>query len=328
MTEFTLSQMIFLLVGLLLGAVSAWLFLRRSHSLALELIKRDYEAREVAANNQWGLREQALQHESERLKQLAEEFSERCGQYQLNAQEQNDRLNKAQQELAAAREKLLYLDEVKEQLRASEQSNSDLRSAQAELTTRLAAERESFTEQLALLKNAKAELTTEFENLANKIFDHKQQQFSQSSKTLLESSLDPLKLQLGEFRRKVEDVYDKENAERNRLAGQIVELQKQAQKIGEDAVNLAQALKGNNKSQGNWGEVVLERILEQSGLQKGREYDTQVSFASDDGGRRMPDVIVHLPEGKDLVIDAKVSLVDYEKYCSSTDDIERRQYLN
>lgn len=328
MTEFTLSQMLFLLVGLLLGAVSAWLFLRRSHSLALELIKRDYEAREVAANNQWGLREQALQHESERLKQLAEEFSERCGQYQLNAQEQNDRLNKAQQELAAAREKLLYLDEVKEQLRASEQSNSDLRSAQAELTTRLAAERESFTEQLALLKNAKAELTTEFENLANKIFDHKQQQFSQSSKTLLESSLDPLKLQLGEFRRKVEDVYDKENAERNRLAGQIVELQKQAQKIGEDAVNLAQALKGNNKSQGNWGEVVLERILEQSGLQKGREYDTQVSFASDDGGRRMPDVIVHLPEGKDLVIDAKVSLVDYEKYCSSTDDIERRQYLN
>src|SRR5690606_8824007 len=265
-TEFTLSQMIFLLVGLLLGAVSAWLFLRRSHSLALELIKRDYEAREVAANNQWGLREQALQHESERLKQLAEEFSERCGQYQLNAQEQNDRLNKAQQERAAARENLLYLDEVKEQWRASGQSNSDLRSAQAELTPRLAAERESFTEQLALLKNAKAELTTEFENLANKIFDHKQQQFSQSSKTLLESSLDPLKLQLGEFRRKVEDVYDKENAERNRLAGQIVELQKQAQKIGEDAVNLAQALKGNNKSQGNWGEVVLERILEQSGL--------------------------------------------------------------
>jgi DNA recombination protein RmuC len=103
----------------------------------------------------------------------------------------------------------------------------------------------------------------------------------------------------------VEDVYEKENAERNRLAGQVVELQKQAQKIGEDAVSLAQALKGNTKSQGNWGEVVLERLLEQSGLQKGREYDTQVSFAGEDGSRRMPDVIVHLPEEKDIIIDAK-----------------------
>jgi DNA recombination protein RmuC len=327
-TEFTVSQIIFFLVGLGLGSVAAWLLGRRSQSLALELLKRDYEAREVEASNQWGLREQALQHEAARLQQVNQELSERCSQSQQALQAQTEKLGATQQELAAAREKSFYSDEIKEQLRQSEQSNSDLRSQQAELTTRLAAERANFTEQLALLKNAKSELTKEFENVANKIFDHKQQQFSQSSKTLLDSSLDPLKMQLGEFRRKVEDVYEKENAERNRLAGQIVELQKQAQKIGEDAVSLAQALKGNNKTQGNWGEVVLERILEQSGLQKGREYDTQVSFASDDGSRRMPDVIVYLPEGKHLIIDAKVSLVDYEKYSSSTDDAERRQHLN
>lgn len=328
MTEFTVSQIIIFLVGLGLGSVTAWLLGRRSQSLALELAKRDYEARAIEVSNQWGLREQALQHEAARLQQVNQEFSERCSQSQQALQAQTEKLGATQQELAAAREKSLYLDEIKEQLRQSEQSNSDLRSEQAELTTRLTAERANFNEQLALLKNAKAELTKEFENVANKIFDHKQQQFSQSSKTLLDSSLDPLKMQLGEFRRKVEDVYEKENAERNRLAGQIVELQKQAQKIGEDAVSLAQALKGNNKTQGNWGEVVLERILEQSGLQKGREYDTQTSFTSDDGSRRMPDVIVYLPEGKHLIIDAKVSLVDYEKYSSSSDDAERRQHLN
>src|SRR5690606_978881 len=147
-------------------------------------------------------------------------------------------------------------------------------------------------EQLSLLKTAKAELTREFENLANKIFEQKQQQFSQNSKSLLETTLDPLKLQLSDFRRKVEEVYVQENADRNKLAGQIVELQKQAQKIGEDAVNLAQALKGNSKTQGNWGEVVLERLLEESGLQKGREYDTQLSLVGEDGSRRMPDVVV------------------------------------
>jgi DNA recombination protein RmuC len=183
-------------------------------------------------------------------------------------------------------------------------------------------------ESLAILHNAKVELSKEFENIANKIFDNKQQQFSQSSKILLESTLDPFKLQLNDFRKKVEDVYEKENADRNRLSGQVVELQKQAQKIGEDAVNLAQALKGNNKAQGNWGEVILERLLEESGLQKGREYDTQISLTSDDGSRRMPDVIIHLPEHKDIIIDSKVSLNDYEKFCSSDDDLERKGFLN
>jgi DNA recombination protein RmuC len=93
----------------------------------------------------------------------------------------------------------------------------------------------------------------------------------------------------------------------------VLELQKQAQKIGEDAINLAQALKGNSKAQGNWGEVILERLLEESGLQKGREYDTQMSFTNDEGSRRMPDVIIHLPEQKDIVIDSKVSLLEQER---------------
>ncbi len=189
-------------------------------------------------------------------------------------------------------------------------------------------ESKQFSEQIQLLQAARTDLTKEFENLANRIFENKQHQFSQHSKTLLDSTIDPLKNQLLEFRKKVEDAYDKENADRNRLSGQIVELQKQAQKIGEDAINLAQALKGNHKMQGNWGEVILERLLEECGLQKGREYDSQINFTATDGSRLIPDVIIHLPENKDIVIDAKCSLVDYERFCNTEDEAERKQYLS
>ncbi len=181
--------------------------------------------------------------------------------------------------------------------------------------------------QLSLLDEAKTGLSKEFENLANRIFTSKQRQFSEQSQNQLKTSIEPLREQLKDFRKKVEDVYEKENAERNKLVGQIGELQKQTQKISDDAISLARALKGDNKAQGNWGEVILERLLEESGLQKGREYETQVSLHSDSGQRRAPDVIVRLPENKDIVIDAKVSLVDYERYCSTEDGDERQQYL-
>jgi DNA recombination protein RmuC len=233
---------------------------------------------------------------------------------------------------------VLHKQQLEEEKRR-QQENQDLTRRQNEQVTRLREqlasvqeknhqEQKQYTEQIQLLQSARADLTKEFENLANRIFENKQHQFSQHSKTLLDSTIDPLKNQLLEFRKKVEDAYDKENADRNRLSGQIVELQKQAQKIGEDAVNLAQALKGNHKMQGNWGEIVLERLLEECGLQKGREYDTQINFTSQDGSRLVPDVIIHLPENKDIVIDAKCSLVDYERYCSTENEAEKKQHLS
>jgi len=228
--------------------------------------------------------------------QLAEE-KRRQQEYQDSVRLQNEQMARLREQLASAQEK-----------------NHQ--------------ERKQFSEQILLLQTARADLTKEFENLANRIFENKQHQFSQQSKTLLDSTIDPLKNQLLEFRKKVEDAYDKENADRNRLSGQVVELQKQAQKIGEDAINLAQALKGNHKAQGNWGEMVLERLLEECGLQKGREYDTQINFTTTDGSRLIPDVIIHLPENKDIVIDAKCSLVDYERFCSTEDEVERKQYLS
>lgn len=181
----------------------------------------------------------------------------------------------------------------------------------------------NMAEQAVLLKEARLQLSQEFENLANRIFDGKQKQFDAQNARTLSHSLDPLKTQINEFKQQVTNAYEKENAERNKLMGKIGELQLQTQKIGEDAVNLALALKGDNKSQGNWGEVILERLLEESGLQKGREYGTQVALKDDEGSRRNPDVIIYLPENKQLVVDSKVSLVAYESYVSADGEPEK-----
>jgi DNA recombination protein RmuC len=196
------------------------------------------------------------------------------------------------------------------------------------LEEKLSSQQQQYESQLKLLQDAKQVLTKEFENLANRIFDEKQTKFSAQSKEALEVSLSPLRRDIGDFRKQVESVYDKENADRNKLVGQISELQKQTMQISADAVSLANALRGDNKAQGNWGEFVLEKLLEDSGLTNGREYDTQVALKDEDGRRRNPDVVIHLPEGRDIVIDAKVSLVDYERYFHAEDEDTKQQCLN
>jgi DNA recombination protein RmuC len=205
---------------------------------------------------------------------------------------------------------------------------SELHASNGLLEQRLASQQAQYEAQLKLLQEAKLSLGQEFENLANRIFDDKQAKFSAQSKEAIEVSLSPLRRDLGDFRKQVETAYDKENADRNKLAGQISELQKQTLQISADAVSLANALRGDNKAQGNWGEFVLEKLLEDSGLTNGREYDTQVALKDESGKRRNPDVIVHLPEGRDIVIDAKVSLVDYERYFHAEDDDTKEQCLS
>ena len=195
------------------------------------------------------------------------------------------------------------------------------------LEEKLSSQRTQYESQLAVLNDAKTILTKEFENLANRIFDDKQKKFSMQSKEALETSLNPLRRDIGDFKKQVESAYDKENSDRNKLVGQISELQKQTRQISSDALNLANALKGDNKVQGNWGEFILEKLLEDSGLSNGREYTTQKALKDLDGRRRNPDVIIHLPEGRDIVIDAKVSLVDYERYFHAEDDETKKQCL-
>ncbi|MDG1813588.1 MAG: DNA recombination protein RmuC [Porticoccaceae bacterium] len=202
-----------------------------------------------------------------------------------------------------------------------------LTTANGVLEQRLVGQQNQYETQLKLLQDAKRTLGQEFENLANRIFEDKQAKFSLQNKEALEVTLSPLRRDIGDFRKQVENAYDKENADRNKLAGQISELQKQTLQISADAVSLANALRGDNKAQGNWGEFVLEKLLEDSGLTNGREYDTQVALKDESGKRRNPDVIVHLPEGRDIVIDAKVSLVDYERYFHAEDEEMKAQCL-
>ena len=200
------------------------------------------------------------------------------------------------------------------------------------LEQRLVGQQAQYEAQLKLLQEAKQSLSQEFENLANRIFEDKQAKFTVQNKEALEITLSPLRRDIGDFRKQVESAYDKETADRNKLVGQLSELQKQTMQVSADAVSLANALRGDNKAQGNWGEFILEKLLEDSGLSKGREYDTQVALKDESGKRRNPDVIIHLPEGRDIVIDAKVSLVDYERYFhADTDELKQqclRQHLN
>lgn len=191
------------------------------------------------------------------------------------------------------------------------------REAYLQLQVRYQEQSEKRIAEQKLLDETKQALFKEFELAASKLFEEKKEKFESSNKAGMQALLQPFREQIMAFNKRVEDVYDKENTQRNQLVGQIIELQKQTQQISADANNLAAALKNDNKLQGSWGEIVLERLLEQSGLQKGREYDTQKSYSSNEGARFRPDVIVHLPDGKDIVIDSKVSLVDYERYCSA-----------
>jgi DNA recombination protein RmuC len=182
--------------------------------------------------------------------------------------------------------------------------------------------------QSQLLSEARLQMGHEFENLANRIFETKQRQFDQQNQKTLNYSLNPLRLQIDDFKKQVADVYQKESAERNQLMGKVGELQSQTLKIGREAVNLANALKGDNKAQGNWGEMILERILQDSGLRKGVEYQSQVSLYEQSnegigGRRRAPDIIIYLPNNKQLIIDAKVSLVHYEQYVNAGTEGER-----
>jgi len=198
----------------------------------------------------------------------------------------------------------------------------------SELETTIEKDRENNIQKLAILEDAKERLSLEFQNLGNKIFEDKSKKFTIQNKENLESVLNPLKEQIKDFDKKVSDTYEKETKERISLVAQIEQLKNLNEKISQDAVNLTNALKSEIKTQGTWGELVLEKVLEISGLEKGREFETQETFRNEEGRMLRPDVIVHLPDGKDVIIDSKVSLTAYEKYSSNENEEEKRQALN
>ncbi len=253
-------------------------------------------------------------------------------QFQADNKELRGKLSTVSANLAAAEAKLPRIDDLTANLEILNKEHqklfrekSDLERIFASLQTQAEEERKSSEDKIRLLEQAEKRLTQEFENLANRIFEEKHQKFSEVSKTSVETLLNPMREQLKDFRKRVDEVYDQENKERASLLTEIHLLKTLNERISADALNLTKALKGDSKTRGNWGEMQLERLLEESGLGKGREYEVQVSLKSEDGKRLQPDVVIHLPEKKDVIIDSKVSLVAYEKFCCSEDE-DGRQY--
>jgi len=197
--------------------------------------------------------------------------------------------------------------------------NEKLESREKQLLREFKIKEENLNEKITLLEESKIQLKIEFENLANKIFEDNQKKSNLNLNQVLTSFKD----QLNAFGKRVDDIYNEETKQRTSLLVEIKNLKELNNQISSDAINLTKALKGQNKTQGDWGEMILSSILEQSGLREGKEYTVQGSFSSDDGKRLRPDVIVHLPSKKDIVIDSKVSLNAYVNYCKSENENDR-----
>ena len=217
---------------------------------------------------------------------------------------------------SAARESLERYSQV------NQQKEAELRRLDAEragLVAELREQQDSHQQRLADLQGSRDELRAQFAEMAGKIFDEREQRFAQSSQERLGQLLDPLKERIQSFEKRVEESYQQEARERFSLGKELQRLQQLNQRLGDEATNLTRALKGQ-KIQGNWGELVLEQVLEHAGLTKGREYLTQVSLTAADGSRFQPDVIIQLPGDKQVVIDAKVSLTAYQAMIVSDDE--------
>lgn len=237
--------------------------------------------------------------------------------------------------LAAQRVRAEERADILEEARLrSEETLLKERNEVLELSKQLASAQVSLAaaeEQLKLRNTEIAEtqtrLKTEFENLANRIFEERSNTLAAQNQNKIGSLLTPLQQQLSEFRQRIDAVYAQDSADRVALKTQIESLTLLNQQVTQDANNLTLALKGQSKTQGNWGEMILESVLERSGLTKGTEYTVQTSFTAQDGRRYQPDVLIHLPEGKHLIIDSKVSLTAYERYCSTDNPAEKATAL-
>ena len=183
------------------------------------------------------------------------------------------------------------------------------------------------TENKGEVEKLNEKFTKEFENLANKILDEKSSKFTEQNRENIKNILSPLQEKIKGFEDKVEKTHKESIDYHAALRQQIIGLKELNQQMSNETLNLTKALKGDNKMQGNWGELVLERVLEKSGLEKDREYFVQQSFTNDEGRRVMPDVVIHLPDDKKMIVDSKVSLVAYEQYINEEDETQKGRFL-
>ena len=237
------------------------------------------------------------------------------------------KLHSRETEIAALRAKEAVLAERQQELAAQNtQLQADLSAKNnefASLQGRMAEAQASFGAREKLLRESNERMKVEFESLATKVLNAQGAQQRQS----LDVMLNPFREQIGDFRKRVEEVYRSDTKERASLLKEMQNLQSASNRINEEAENLTKALKGDNKIQGNWGELVLERILEDSGLRKDHEYFVQPSSRDEQGSIKRPDIVIRLPEGKDVVVDSKVILVAYEQALSTEDEQARQVFL-
>jgi len=224
--------------------------------------------------------------------------------------------------------------DFEKQLAASNLEKETIRSEKEALAIQLSKKETDFEnlwernkEQKQEVEQLQEKFTKEFENLANKILEEKTSKFTEQNKENLKTILSPLQDKIQLFEKKVEDTHKESIDYHAALRQQILGLREMNEQMSKETLNLTKALKGDSKMQGNWGELILERVLEKSGLEKDREYFVQQSFVTEDGNRVFPDVVINLPDGKKMIVDSKVTLTAYERYINEEDDTLKTQHL-
>ncbi len=226
------------------------------------------------------------------------------------------------------------IEQLKNQINQTVQEREAIRTEKEALSIQLSKKETDFEnlwernkEQKEEVEKLQEKFTKEFENLANKILEEKTNKFTEQNKENLKNILTPLQDKIQLFEKKVEDTHKESIDYHAALRQQILGLREMNEQMSKETLNLTKALKGDSKMQGNWGELILERVLEKSGLEKGREYEVQQSFTTEEGNRVFPDVVINLPDGKKMVVDSKVTLTAYERYINEEDDNVKSQYL-
>jgi DNA recombination protein RmuC len=289
------------------GAITGWVLARISARERISIL-----------TNKANLLQITQQEKSEKLSNELEQRKQELSQLHCS-------MGRAQERLEQFDYWRSECEKLNIQLRDQLDLNSTQRERLCEVTTRLEETELSSKEKQSLLASSEQRLNTQFENTANRLFSSNNYHFNDSSNRNLKDLIAPLRDQLDNFCKLVSSSFGEEARERNVLTYEVRQLRELNAEMAREAVNLTRALKGDNKIQGNWGEVVLNKVLEDCGLREGHEYTCQVSMQSDDNRRLRPDVIITLPHGKSIVIDAKVTLVSYERYHNADSDSSREQ---